>query len=162
MLTDLEKHVIAVMQGDMPVVGQPYAHIAAQVGIDEDQLLNVLNRLAERGVMRRFGATLRHQKSGFTANAMTAWQVPEERIEAVGNTMAGFKAVSHCYRRDPKPDWPYNLYTMIHAKDEAGCRQAAKKMAEETGVQTYTLLFSRRELKKTSMTYFKNESSEAP
>lgn len=154
MLTDLEKKVIAAIQGDMPVVAQPYAEIAAQLDIDEGRLLEILDDLVGRGVMRRFGATLRHQKSGFTANAMTAWQVPEERIEAVGMTMAGFKAVSHCYRRDPKPDWPYNLYTMIHGKDEADCRRAAKEMAEKAGVQKYTMLFSRRELKKTSMRYF--------
>lgn len=156
MLTDLEKKVIAIIQGDMPIVAQPFAEIALQLGIDESLLLETLDDLAARGVMRRFGATLRHQKSGFTSNAMTAWQVPEDQIETVGNTMAGFKAVSHCYRRDPKTDWPYNLYTMIHGRDEADCHRAAKAMAEKTGVQKYTLLFSRRELKKTSMKYFSN------
>jgi DNA-binding Lrp family transcriptional regulator len=69
--------------------------------------------------------------------------------------MAEFKEVSHCYRRDPAPQWPYNLYTMIHGKDEADCRRAADKMAQKTGVQKYKLLFSRREFKKTSMKYFK-------
>jgi siroheme decarboxylase len=156
MLTELEKRIIAALQGDLPIVAQPYAPIAAELGIDQAQLLNVLSDLADRGVMRRFGATLRHQKSGYTANAMTAWQVPEARMEAVGHIMAGFQEVSHCYRRDPMPQWPYNLYTMIHGKDEADCRRAAEAMAEKSGVQTYILLFSRRELKKTSMKYFSN------
>ncbi|MBI5552899.1 MAG: Lrp/AsnC family transcriptional regulator [Desulfobacterales bacterium] len=154
-LTELEKRVIATVQGDMPVVGRPYAHIASQLEISEEKLLAILNDLVERGIIRRFGATLRHQKSGFHSNAMVAWRVDEARIDAVGKIMASFRAVSHCYRRDPTPQWPYNLYTMVHGKDEDGCRATADKMAEKAEVHDYELLFSRRELKKTSMQYFK-------
>lgn len=154
MLTDIEKRVIAAIQGDIPIVARPYEVLADAIGISEETLIETLTRLTERGVIRRFGATLRHQKSGFAANAMTAWQVPEERIEAVGKIMAGFRAVSHCYRRDPAEGWPYNLYTMIHGKSEADCRETARKMAAKAGVDTYQLLFSKRELKKISMTYF--------
>jgi siroheme decarboxylase len=154
-LTELEKRVIATVQGDMPVVARPYEHIATQLAISEENLLAILNHLVERGIIRRFGATLRHQKSGFQSNAMVAWRVDEARIEAVGKIMASFRAVSHCYRRDPTPKWPYNLYTMVHGKDEDGCRNTARKMAEKAEVQEYELLFSRRELKKTSMQYFK-------
>ena len=88
---------------------------------------------------------------------MVAWKVHEDRIEAVGKMMAGFKQVSHCYRRNPTSDWPYNLYTMIHAKDEASCRETARKMSEKSGVDNFTLLFSHRELKKTSMHYFSED-----
>ena len=154
MLTDLEKKVIAAIQGDIPIVPRPYQVLAEAIGIPESTLLETLQDLTDRGVIRRFGATLRHQKSGFQANAMTAWQVAEDRIEEVGRIMASFRAVSHCYRRDPVEDWPYNLYTMIHGKSEEDCRRTARKMAEKSGVNTYQLLFSRRELKKISMTYF--------
>lgn len=154
MLTDLEKKAIAAIQGDIPIVPRPYQVLADAIGIPENTLLKTLQNLTDRGVIRRLGATLRHQKSGFQANAMTAWQVAEERIEEVGRIMASFRAVSHCYRRDPAEDWPYNLYTMIHGKNEEDCRQTARKMAEKSGVDTYQLLFSRRELKKISMTYF--------
>ncbi len=153
-ITDLEKRVIASIQGDMPVVERPYQQIADGLSITEEQLLEVLKDLIRRGVIRRFGATLRHQKSGFRANAMTAWLVAEERVDEVGRIMASFKAVSHCYRRDPTPEWKYNLYTMIHGKDEDHCRKTAQKMAAKADVSTYALLFSRRELKKTSMKYF--------
>ncbi len=153
-LTDLEKKVIASIQGDIPIVSQPYQALAAEIGISEETFIDTLQRLTERGVIRRFGATLRHQKSGFQANAMTAWQVDEDRIEEVGRIMASFRAVSHCYRRDPADGWPYNLYTMIHGKDEEDCRATARQMSRQAGVETYTLLFSRRELKKISMTYF--------
>ena len=161
MLTELEKRIIAAIQGDMPVVVQPYAQIAKALDIEEEQLLKVLKDLVRRGVIRRFGATLRHQKSGYAANAMTAWMVAEDRIDDVGRIMASFKEVSHCYRRDPTEEWKFNLYTMIHGKDEAHCRQIAEKMARKADVEQYQLLFSRRELKKTSMKYFSNEADES-
>ncbi len=154
MLTDLEKKVIAAIQGDIPIVTHPYQVLAQEIGISEETFIQILQSLTERGVIRRFGATLRHQKSGFQANAMTAWLVAEDRIEEVGKIMASFRAVSHCYRRDPADGWPYNLYTMIHGKNEQDCRNTARKMSEKSGVHTYQLLFSRRELKKISMTYF--------
>jgi DNA-binding Lrp family transcriptional regulator len=124
------------------------------LGIPEDQVLEILKRLCDAGVIRRFGATLRHQKSGFEANAMAAWQVAEDRIGEVGRTMASFPQVSHCYRRNPSSAWPYNLYTMVHAEDEAACRRLVKTMSRRSGVSVYAVLFSRRELKKTSMQYF--------
>jgi len=154
MLTDLEKKVIASIQGDIPIVSRPYQVLAAAIDVSEETFLETLQRLTDRGVIRRFGATLRHQKSGFAANAMTAWQVDEARIEAVGEIMASFRAVSHCYRRDPADGWPYNLYTMIHGKSEEDCRETARQISAASGVETYQLLFSRRELKKISMTYF--------
>jgi DNA-binding Lrp family transcriptional regulator len=138
----------------MPVTERPYKQIADSLGIEEERMLEILRSLVDRGIIRRFGATLRHQKSGFDANVMVAWQVEERHIEEVGRTMAGFKAVSHCYRRDPTDVWPYNLYTMVHGKDEADCRKSALAMSAASGVQAYEMLFSRRELKKTSMQYF--------
>ncbi|MEZ4525568.1 MAG: Lrp/AsnC family transcriptional regulator [Desulfobacterales bacterium] len=154
MLTELEKKIIASVQGDIPISPRPYLEIAQHLGISEDQVLETLQDLCDRGIIRRFGATLRHQKSGFSANAMVAWKVAEERIGEVGKKMAGFREVSHCYRRNPTKDWPYNLYTMIHAKDEESCREIAIRMSQASGEKDYSLLFSRTELKKTSMQYF--------
>ena len=154
MLTELEKKIIASIQEDMAVNERPYLSIAQSLGISEEQLLDKLNDLCKREVIRRFGATLRHQRTGFNANAMVAWKVDEDRIEAVGQKMAAFQQVSHCYRRNPSPEWPYNLYTMVHASDERSCQDTARKMSEATSVKDYTLLFSRQELKKTSMVYF--------
>jgi len=160
LLTDTEKQVIASIQGDMPIVERPYEQIAGRLGMSEARLLEILRDLVDRGIIRRFGATLRHQKSGFRANAMVAWQVDETRIDAVGELMASFQAVSHCYRRDPTDEWPYNLYTMVHGQNEADCRQTAEKMARDAAVDRYELLFSRRELKKTSMQYFREGKDE--
>ena len=85
---------------------------------------------------------------------MVAWIVDEKRIEKVGKRMSSFKEVSHCYRRNPTAEWPYNLYTMVHANNQDTCREIARTMSSETRVENYKLLFSRRELKKTSMKYF--------
>jgi len=160
MLTDLEKKVIASIQEDLPVTERPYQEIAGRIGISEDDLLDTLRRLCDRGVIRRFGATLRHQRTGYKANAMGAWKVDERRIDEIGRIMASFRQVSHCYRRDPAPQWPYNLYTMIHADDEAACRETALRMAKAGGVEDCALLFSREELKKTSMVYFATDDED--
>jgi DNA-binding Lrp family transcriptional regulator len=160
MLTDLEKKIIAAIQEDMAITERPYLEISEKLGISEDTLLETLQSLCKRGIIRRYGATLRHQKTGFTANAMAAWQVAENRVEAVGNRLASFKQVSHCYRRNPTEGWPFNLYTMIHASDEESCRQTARNMSQEAGVENYSLLFSRQELKKTSMVYFPSDEDD--
>jgi DNA-binding Lrp family transcriptional regulator len=160
MLTDLEKRIIASIQEDMAITARPYLKISEKLGISEETLLETLRKLSERGIIRRFGATLRHQKTGFTANAMAAWQVDEDRVEAVGSKMASFKQVSHCYRRNPTDRWPYNLYTMIHANDKESCREVARRISRETKVDDYALLFSRKELKKTSMVYFSSDEDD--
>jgi DNA-binding Lrp family transcriptional regulator len=154
MLTELEKKVISALQGNMPVLERPYREMARALGMGEEEFLSVVRDLDERGLIRRFGATLKHQKSGYTANAMVAWKVPEPRVEEVGTIMASFAEVTHCYRRNPAETWPYNLYTMVHAPDEKACRDIAERISRATGVGEYALLFSRRELKKTSMSYF--------
>jgi len=160
MLSELEKKIIASIQEDMTVTERPYLNIARDLGISEDELLEKLKDLCRRGVIRRFGATLRHQRTGFTANAMVAWRVDEDRIEAVGQKLAAFQQVSHCYRRNPSRDWPYNLYTMVHANDEQACRKIARKMSQAVSVDDYSLLFSREELKKTSMVYFPSDEDD--
>jgi siroheme decarboxylase len=160
MLTELEKKIIASIQEDMAITARPYLKISEKLGISEETLLETLQKLCERGFIRRFGATLRHQKTGFTANAMAAWQVDEDRVEAVGSKMASFKQVSHCYRRNPTDRWPYNLYTMIHANDKESCREVARRISRETKVDDYALLFSRKELKKTSMVYFSSDEDD--
>ena len=160
MLTELEKKVIASIQKDIAITQKPYLDISRALGISEDELLETLNDLCQRGVIRRFGATLRHQQTGYKANAMVAWQVEEDHIDRVGEKMASFRQVSHCYRRNPTDSWPYNLYTMVHAADEDSCRKTASEMAAAVGVENYTLLFSKEELKKTSMVYFPSDEDD--
>ncbi len=133
---------------------RPFASLAAELAVDEAEVVARVRRLAEGGVMRRFGATLRHQRSGFAANVMLACRVAEERMEEAGEALAAFRQVSHCYQRELSDDFPYNLYAMVHGRDEAECRALVAEMVRAAGVLDHVLLFSREELKKTSMRYF--------
>ena len=154
MLSELEKRVVRELQEGLPLVSRPFAELAGRLGIDEDQLLREVAALKQKGIIRRFGAAVRHQDLGFNHNAMVVWAVPEARVEEVGRIFAGFKEVSHCYERACAPGWPYNLFTMLHGTDEGVCRDLAGRLALAAGVDDYRLLFSTAELKKSSMKYF--------
>jgi DNA-binding Lrp family transcriptional regulator len=153
-LTEIEKKVIATLQGDIPVIERPYLKLAQKIGITEQEFLQVMNNLNDRGLIRRFGATLKHQNSGYNANAMVAWIVDEQKAIETGKIMASFSEVSHCYRRNPVPGWDYNLYTMVHATNEKECYAIVKKISKAVSIDKYAILFSKKELKKTSMKYF--------
>jgi DNA-binding Lrp family transcriptional regulator len=154
MLDELDKNVIRLIQGDLPVDPRPFAVLADQIGITEAQFISRIKDLKDRGIIRRFGATLRHQEAGFSSNAMVAWVVPDHRIDETGKILADFKEVTHCYQRRPQGDWPYNLYTMIHGSNRDQCFQIAARMSKSAGIDEYILLFSEKEFRKTSMEYF--------
>jgi DNA-binding Lrp family transcriptional regulator len=154
MLTDLEKQVILALQRDLEITPQPFQELAARLGVKEEQVLQAIRGLKEKGYIRRFGATLRHQLSGFEANALVVWVVPEEKLSSLGHKLAGKRVVTHCYARKPAPGWPYNLYTMIHGKRPGEIKAMAAQMAREIGITDYAILFSEAELKKTTMRYF--------
>lgn len=157
-LTELEQKVILALQRDLEVTPRPFLELAEQLGVPEEELLAAIRSLMDKGVIRRFGATLRHQKSGFPANALVAWSVPAGDLSALGKKMAGYREISHCYARTPAPSWPYNLYTMIHGKTPEDCVRTASRIAAETGIADYQMLFSETELKKTTMRYFKEDA----
>ena len=152
--TEEDKEFIRELQKDMEIVDKPFQKAAENLGITENQIFEKLHNYEEIGVMRRFAAILRHREAGFTANGMIVWKVPEERISEVGNKLGAFPQVSHCYERPVYPDWPYNVFSMIHCKsfDEAG--QMTKDIQKQIGVNDYKILFSSREFKKTRVEYF--------
>ena len=154
MIDELDKKIIGLIQGDLPVEPRPFAAMAESLGLTEEAFVERVLSLKKKGIIRRFGATLRHQEAGFSSNAMVAWLVPEDRIEEVGRAMAEFREVTHCYHRRPQKDWKYNLFTMVHGDDRDGCARIAARMSQSTGIDEYTLLFSEREFKKTSMAYY--------
>ncbi|MDH4266446.1 MAG: Lrp/AsnC family transcriptional regulator, partial [Deltaproteobacteria bacterium] len=118
------------------------------------EVLKRVRRFIRRGRIRRFGAILRHQKAGYQGNAMVVWKVPENQISRITRAMIAFPAVSHCYLRPSLPQWPFNLYTMVHGPGARDCRLIAQQLSKETGLKDYQLLFSKREHKKSSMRYF--------
>jgi DNA-binding Lrp family transcriptional regulator len=154
MVDDPDKKIIGLLQDDMPMDPRPFAIMADQVGITEEQFLSRVKSMVDSGIIRRFGATLHHQKAGFSANAMVAWIVPDSKVEEAGTIMAGFREVSHCYQRVTQGDWKYNVYTMIHGNNRDECREIARRISKNTGINEYDVLFSEKEFKKTSMEYY--------
>jgi DNA-binding Lrp family transcriptional regulator len=154
MVDDLDRKIIGLLQDDMPIDTRPFAIMADQGGITEERFLSRVKSMIDNGIIRRFGATLHHQKAGFSVNAMVAWIVPNNKVEEAGRIMAGFREVTHCYQRAPQGDWKYNLYTMIHGKNRDECRMIAWRIDQSTGINEYAILFSEREFKKTSMEYY--------
>lgn len=154
MIDSLDREIIKKLQGDMLLVSEPYRYIAEELGIDQEELLRRIERLNAEGVMRRFGATLHHRKAGVLANAMVVWKVPEERIEEVASIMVTFRQISHCYRRPVFKDWQYNIFTMIHGNSNEECEDTISKVSDKTSIKEFSILYSVRELKKTSMKYF--------
>ena len=154
MIEEIDKKIISQIQKDLPVHPKPFALMAEKIGITENAFIERVKRLKKEGIIRRFGATLRHQEAGFKANAMIAWNAPEDTISKMGKTLARFREVSHCYHRAPKGDWPYNLYSMVHGGSRDECREIAERLSSTTGLTEYAVLFSEKEFKKTSMEYF--------
>lgn len=155
-LIDLEIRFIREMQRDLPVDPEPFIAIAGRLGISLEELQRITTAMVETGKLRRYSAVLRHREIGFSANGMGVWAVPgsDEEILRVGEKMAAYRAVTHCYRRPNYPDWPYNIFTMIHARTKDECNAVVEEMAKETGITDYGILYSTKEYKKTRVQYF--------
>ena len=153
--TETERAILRIVQRDIPDSLTPYADIAQEAGVTEDFVLDLLARLKMSGAIRRFGASVKHQKTGYIHNAMVAWTIEEKYINAAGEEAAKNRSVSHCYfRPSPVPDWPYTLYTMVHGRTEDECRAAIDDLAAIPNMGEHAILKSIKELKKISMTYF--------
>ncbi|HEX7610918.1 MAG TPA: AsnC family transcriptional regulator [Solirubrobacteraceae bacterium] len=146
--------VIRALQGDMPVVEEPYAAAAAELGMTQERLLDHLAGMQERGLLRRVAAILYHRRAGFSANGMGVWEVPEEQIFDIGCRMAAFRGVSHCYQRPTYEDWPYSVFTMAHGRSKQECDAVLDAIAEQTGISNRATLYSSTEFKKIRLLYF--------
>jgi DNA-binding Lrp family transcriptional regulator len=154
---DDDKRMIEVLQRDLPVEPRPFDTWAAAAGVGVEELLDAAQVFVQRNYMRRFAAVLNHRKAGFGANGMAVWKVPEEELDALGPRMAAFRAVSHCYKRPTYPDWPYSIFTMVHARSKEACEDAIAAIAEETGITDpgrRAVLYSTYEFKKIRLMYF--------
>lgn len=153
--TPTQKDILRIVQADLPDSLTPYADIAREVGTSEEAVLELLRSLKEEGVIRRFGASIKHQRTGWNVNAMVAWIVERERVEEVGTKASEHDHVSHCYYRPSSAeDWPYEFYTMVHARSNEECTKVIEELRAMTGLGDYLVLTSIRELKKCSPTYF--------
>lgn len=153
--TETERAILRIAQADLPDSLTPYADMAAQTGSSEEAVLDLLKELRDSGAIRRFGASIKHQKTGWNHNAMVAWQVDEDKVGACGSIAARHPHISHSYYRpSPAADWPYTFYTMIHGRSEQECLDVVRELAETAPLGPHAVLRSLKELKKISMTYF--------
>jgi DNA-binding Lrp family transcriptional regulator len=151
----IERKILAVLQKGLPKSQRPFHDMADEIGIDTTQLLAVLKDWRQQGKLRRIGAIVNHFKVGFGAGAMVVWQVEPERTEKIGEMLAGFEQVSHAYERHTNENWPYNLYTMVHGKNEQDVQETVHRMSEACGISDYRVLITEKELKKVAPTYIK-------
>lgn len=145
---------IRELQEDIDLVPEPFAGVAERLGMSQEQVLDWLQEAKAVGWLRRFVAILHQRQAGYVANGMVAWRVPEDSIEKVAAVASSLPQVSHCYQRLTYPDWPYSLFTMIHAKSKENCQAIAREISQETGVSDYVILFSTKEYKKARLKYF--------
>jgi siroheme decarboxylase len=146
--------VIRALQGDMPIIEEPFAPAAASLDMAQEDLLNHLQRMQERRLLRRVAAILFHRRAGFSANGMGVWKVPDERISEIGPRMAAFRGISHCYQRPTYQDWPYSVFTMAHGRSKEECDAILDSIANETGITDRATLYSSTEFKKIRLLYF--------
>ena len=155
-----EIEFVRIMQRDLALVPEPFVAVAEELGMPFEEAAAMHSKFLRTGRMRRFAAVLHHRKAGFGANAMGVWAGPQndpEALQKLGETMAGFRAVSHCYQRPSYPEWPYNLFTMVHGKSEEECEQTLTAIAEATGITDRHALYSTKEFKKVRVRYFTDE-----
>jgi DNA-binding Lrp family transcriptional regulator len=151
---EFDRTVIRALQGDLPVVGEPYAPAADQLGIPQDKLLEHLRGMQERKLLRRVAAILFHRRAGFSANGMGVWKVPDDRVLELGMRMSAFRGISHCYQRPTYEDWPYSVFTMAHGRSKQECDAILDSIAADTGIAERATLYSSTEFKKIRLLYF--------
>ncbi len=157
MLSSLDKCIIKKLQEDISIAAQPYKLIADEIGITEEELLNKIKDFQNKGILRRIGGIIYHRELGFKYNAMVVWVVPEDNIDDVGKAMSCFKEVTHCYQRPVFNKWPYNIFTMVHGQTKEQCENIIAKISNTIKIYDYKILYSTKELKKSSMKYFKED-----
>ncbi len=154
MLTALERQLIQLTQAGLPLVAEPYVLLAEQLGVSVEEVMHALQRMQATGIIRRIGVVPNHYKLGYRYNGMTVWDVDDDLIDVLGAQVGQLAFVSHCYHRPRHlPDWPYNLFAMIHAKTDAVAQQQVAQIAQLLGVhqRAHEVLYSTRILKKTGL-----------
>lgn len=154
LLDEFDKSIIRLTQTGLPLQSRPYDAIAEQLGLTERAVIERMQRMQQLGIIRRIAAVPNHYALGYRGNGMTVWDVPDEVIHELGQQVGQLDFVSHCYQR-PRflPDWPYNLFAMVHAHDRLAAMKLVEQIAGLLGEadRGHDVLFSTRILKKTGM-----------
>jgi DNA-binding Lrp family transcriptional regulator len=153
---EFEKRLIEITSQGLPLVSRPYAAIAERIGSTEARVIEGIQQIMQRGDIKRFGVVVRHRKLGYRANGMVVWDIPDERVAELGNCIGQYDFVTLCYQRPRRlPDWPYNLFSMVHGHDRAAVIEQVESIVEQCGLQpfAYEILFSGRCFKQRGALY---------
>jgi len=153
-LDELDRRIIVATQAGLPLVADPYGQVARELGSSRGEVMDRLQQMLDQGVIRRIGAVPNHYTLGFRGNGMSVWDVADARAEQCGRRIGELDFVSHAYRRPRHlPDWPYNLFAMVHGKDRAQVMEKVALIAAMLGDDDrgHEVLFSTRILKKTGL-----------
>lgn len=153
-MDEKDEMLLRALQDDVPLVRRPFLTVGERLGISEEEAITRVQKMMDRGIVKRFSASINHRKLGITANALCIWKVPEERVDDVGERIASFGEVTHCYERPTIPGkWDYNLFAMIHGYDRESVEGIARHISEVVGIYDYELLYSTKEFKKVYKRY---------
>lgn len=155
-LTSQEQRLVGALQHGLELVPRPFAQLGGEAAMDETETIATLKRWRGEGLIKRFGVVVRHHELGYTANAMVVWDLPDAEVERVGGLLAAEPEVTLCYQRKPhRPEWPYNLFCMIHGRERAGVERAVASLRERFRLNNYphAILFSRRRFKQRGAHY---------
>jgi siroheme decarboxylase len=143
-----DNRIIRCLHRGLPIESRPFFALAQELGTTEYALLGVIRSLLANGVMRRYGAVVRHEQVGYSSNVLVAWKIPEERVDEFEAVIRDLTEVSHAYERTSYPEWPYNVYTMIHGHSKEECIGVVERVSSAIKIKDYTSFFTKREFKK--------------
>ena len=143
-----DSRIIRCLHRGLAIESRPFLTLAQELGTTEDELLEVIRSLIADGVIRRYGAVVRHEQVGYSSNVLVAWKIPEQRIDEFEAVIQDLTEVSHGYERVSYPEWPYNVYTMIHGHSKDECLGVVERICSAIKIKEYILLFTKREFKK--------------
>lgn len=151
-----DRRLLGALENGLALVARPYARLAASLGLSEGDVITRLRRMIADGVIRRFGVIVRHHELGYRANAMVVWDVPDDVVSATGRKLAALPYITLCYRRPRRlPDWPYNLFCMIHGRDRGAVEALIEEATQHAALaeRPRAVLFSRRRFKQRGARY---------
>jgi DNA-binding Lrp family transcriptional regulator len=148
------RKILTELQDGFKLESRPFKRIATEVGYTEEEVISTIKEACEAGIIRRIGLAVRPEKIGYTENALVVWQVKDEQMEEVGTAISQYKEITHCYERECPPDWPYNLFTMMHASSKEQLSELIEEIKNNFGLTNYKIYKTQKEYKKSTMRYF--------
>lgn len=146
----IDMDILYAISGDLELTLEPFKSIAVQLGIIESEVIERVNKMQSEGIIKRIAPVLHHRKAKFKFNALTIWSIPEDKVDEMAEFLMSFKHISHVYNRESCPEWPYNLYGMVHAKSQEEIDDLVSQIQAKAGETPFKVVHTTKEWKKTS------------